>query len=174
MSQKQNSPQQLQIVRRVIIILGFAFGLFWANRGYNLKITHETILNWPSVPATIIQHDLYEQKASSGSKMRIAAPFTPLWTYTYKIDNQEYTSNSRSYPDAVLLTFKNSREAALEELKKYPLGQTVTIFYNPLAFNETIIEKWPRDTKKEYFYYSLGAVIFIISLAVPWLLQKKN
>ncbi len=174
MNQNQSHPKGSTALKIVLLLFGAGLGSFLANIGYQLNRNYDSIQTWPSVTATITQHEVFEQKPSPGSKMRIPAPFTPQWTYTYLVDEQEYTSHSRSFPDATILTFKPTREEALNELNKYPIGQPVTIFYNPSAFNETILEKWPRNSSKEYIFYGLGLTVFLISLFVPRLLIKKN
>ena len=100
-----------------LVLVGFGVGgVNWVIRDGTPGLASRS---WPPVPATVLAGTL---KKSYGRN----AGWTPNITFSFSINGKRYFSNRFSFPTT---SYPRTRAEAI--LRHYPVGQTVTAYYNP-------------------------------------------
>jgi len=103
-------------------------------------------LSWPNVPGTVIESEMDQYRDEEDGRM-----YRAIVVYEYSLDGGEFESDrisldgNFSTPDRTLI---------FETLKKYPVDQQVTVFYNPASPAESALE--PGTSTGGYIVYGLG------------------
>lgn len=155
-----SSKQKLMNI--IVFLVSIALAQFFASLGYREISAFEHVSTWKETQATISAHSIHQIPLRSGAKYIRRDRWTPVWFYEFKINSEFFRSNSISYSDAKILTYKDSKEKAENILNTHPIGAIVTIYYNPDNPSETIIEKWPLDKEKRTTYYFFAIMSFIL------------
>lgn len=163
-----------KLINIIIFLLSVALTLFFASLGYRETSAFEHVSTWNETQATITAHTIHQVPLRSGAKYIRRDRWTPVWFYEFKINSGYFKSNSMSYSDAKILTYKESKEKAENILNTHPIGTIVTIYYNPDNPAETIIEKWPFDKEKRTTYYFFAIMSFILINSVIFLNKRSK
>lgn len=132
------------VVVSLLIILYQLFLLF--------KISQSK--NWKEADGEIISSDLVV--TSKGDNNTV---FRARITYHYIVENNKYVSRRIYYGDRLSSSFKNIYN---KQLKKYPIGQKIKVFYNPLNNNESVVER--RVTTEVVYMLIVNLVAFFVGL----------
>lgn len=146
-----------EIISLIVFILGVAL-LIQSLRWYFKS--NET-LRWLSTKGQIIEAEnkVYHSRNTGGYT------YNALIEYKYWINDQEYQS-SRIYFGSSLST-SSKKEKSERLTREYPFGKEVTVFYDPMNKNSSVLEKGVHSEVKTGIALSLiliivGIVLFVI------------
>ncbi len=88
--------------------------------------------SWPSVEGKILSHDI---RMDSGDDYTF---YLPQVTYTYQIQDQEFTGKRISFGSAP--SFKKIFKAE-KLLEQFPINSLVTVYYDPEKPQESVIQQ---------------------------------
>ena len=126
-----------------IIILSFFIlaGLFATIWGWRIITEAKKNLVWPTTPGTI-------SKLQASSQ---ADDLLPLIEFSYSVNEKEY-QRTLSFPNSV----SPSQELTKQYLKKYPLGSSVEVSYDPEFPEDATIE--PGLANGDWFVFAIGII----------------
>ncbi|MBL8077725.1 MAG: DUF3592 domain-containing protein [Anaerolineales bacterium] len=115
-----------------ILILG-GIGFFLYRRSQQSNAYRQTAQTWPSTTGAVILSTL--QSRRSGRSHSIV----PVVGYQYSVNGQTFTSQTIKAGEQ----FMNVRIAgqAQATVARYPVGATVTVYYNPSNPSESALER---------------------------------
>jgi hypothetical protein len=119
------------IILPILILAGTAFFIY--RRSQQSNTYRQTAQTWPSTSGTVLISTL--QSRRSGKSHSIY----PVVGYQYTVDGQTYTSQTIKAGDQ----FMNIRVSgqAQATVARYPVGSTVTVYYNPANPSESALER---------------------------------
>jgi hypothetical protein len=143
-----------------MIFLGV--GLWMINKGMQSE-------NWDKGTATITSSEI--EKTESRSKdvqgfTRTSTSFSVRVTYAYTVEGSNYEGNTVGFGTMS----HNERSDAQEELKFYPKGKTIEVYYDPENPSDSVLKKgvfWPM-----YIMISIMIIILIGSIWASFVLPK--
>jgi len=143
-----------------IIFLGF--GLWAINKGMQSE-------DWDKGTATVLKSNI--EKSESKSKdargfTRTSTSYSVRVTYSYTVEGNNYEGNTVGFGTMS----HNERSDAQEELKSYPQGKTIDVYYNPENPSDSVLKKgvfWPM-----YIVIAIMLVILIGSIWASFALTK--
>ena len=143
-----------------MIFLGV--GLWMINKGMQSE-------NWDKGTATITSSEI--EKTESRSKdaqgfTRTSTSFSVRVTYAYIVEGSNYEGNTVGFGTMS----HNERSDAQEELKSYPKGKTIEVYYDPENPSDSVLKKgvfWPM-----YIMISIMIIILIGSIWASFALPK--
>ena len=143
-----------------MIFLGV--GLWMINKGMQSE-------NWDKGTATITSSEI--EKTESRSKdaqgfTRTSTSFSVRVTYAYTVEGSNYEGNTVGFGTMS----HNERSDAQEELKSYPKGKTIEVYYDPENPSDSVLKKgvfWPM-----YIMISIMIIILIGSIWASFALPK--
>jgi hypothetical protein len=166
-----------------LIVGGLAASFYgWRNVSRSLACT-----DWPSVDGKIIESGVEEERTRHSGSAKKDAPlnqktYRPKITYSYKVDEQEYTGSRIAYGDHGFIgkskkitingvTYRNSnfeaKAAAQKIAKHYHTGKKISVFYMPDNPRESLLE--PGFSYKVFAWPLVGIVMFVIGVFIGWL-----
>lgn len=139
-----------------LIFLVVGIGLAWWGKG--MLNDAKASKSWPSVQGRVMESSLvsYKSTSGSGSKKRKTTMYKPQITYQYTVDGNKLTGNKVSMGDYG----SSSTSHAKKVMKKYPVGATVKVFYDPEVPVDSVLE--PGATLVSYVPFGFGLVFAII------------
>ena len=143
-----------------MIFLGV--GLWMINKGMQSE-------NWDKGTATITSSEI--EKTESRSKdaqgfTRTSTSFSVRVTYAFTVEGSNYEGNTVGFGTMS----HNERSDAQEELKSYPKGKTIEVYYDPENPSDSVLKKgvfWPM-----YIMISIMIIILIGSIWASFALPK--
>ncbi len=126
-------------------------------------------MSWPTVVGEVTRSELkietHSIRTRSSNGIRGSAKediYTPLIDYTFEVDGKEFQGNRTKAIRGGNLADRASVEATL---KKYPVGQSVTVSYNPTDPEQCLLEpgSWGG------FLVMLGLSLFLIIVSCAML-----
>jgi hypothetical protein len=143
-----------------MIFLGV--GLWMINKGMQSE-------NWDKGTAAITSSEI--EKTESRSKdaqgfTRTSTSFSVRVTYAYTVEGSNYEGNTVGFGTIS----HNERSDAQEELKSYPKGKTIEVYYDPENPSDSVLKKgvfWPM-----YIMISIMIIILIGSIWASFALPK--
>lgn len=134
----------------ILLLLGIIFSVVGGGMafliGRPMVDTAEASLSWPNVPGAVIESEMDQYEDQENGRM-----YRAIVVYVYSLDGGEFESD-RIWPDGNFST--SDRTVIFETLKKYPVGQKVTVFYNPVSPAESALE--PGTSTGGHIVYALG------------------
>lgn len=137
------APTILLLLGGIFSVVGYGMAFFI---GQPMLDTAEASLSWPNVPGTVIESEIDQYDDEKEGRM-----YRAIVVYEYSLDGGGFES------DRIWLNgnFSSSdRTLIFETLKKYPVDQQVTVFYNPASPAESALE--PGTSTGGYIVYGLG------------------
>ncbi len=125
-------------------IFGIASGIVASAKSFRMR-------RWRAAPGRVTSSDIDPGTLSA-----------PRWEIEY-----EYTVDGRAYiGDRVALAQRRRHgyEDAMEQLRRYPQGQSVEVFYDPRDPAQSVLEK--DDAIGGYIAMGVGLVILLIALFI--------
>jgi len=112
----------------VFVMLGmFAAGIVMiAWGGYEIKGSRESG-SWPNVQGTITSSDV-SKRITRDSNHRKRTTYYPKVGFQYQVDGRRYASSRIAFGTG---DTGGSAKWARKVVNKYPVGKTVTVYYNP-------------------------------------------
>lgn len=111
---------------------------------------------WPSVEGTVLKS--FVLGTGGGSSM-------PSVEFQYDVSGKTYQSESIWMGHAVGLPGRERSEAVV---RRYPVGERVTVFYDPANNERAVLERGVHGTTLFFFYF--GGAFFAGGL-IMWLLR---
>ena len=136
-----------------MIFLGF--GLWAINKGMQSE-------NWDKGTATITSSRIEKKESRSKDAQgftKTSTSYSVRVEYTYTVKGSNYEGNTVGFG----IISHNERSDAQEELKSYPKGKTIDVYYDPENPSDSVLKKgvfWPM--------YIVIAVMVIILLGSIW------
>ncbi len=94
---------------------------------------------WPSVPGTIVASGISTSTDTNrGRPGSHATEYDVGLRYDYVVDGMPYTGNRI----AIRGTSYSSPSSAQRELQRYPVGQTVNVYYNPQDPEQSVLKPY--------------------------------
>ena len=146
MTNKKGSPITTLIVGVMLII-----GAWLTYTHFSIPMAEEAKASesWPGAPGVITKSDV-QQSVDDGKTMYAAEI-----SYDFTVENKYYTGNRIS------LTSGNSKTSSLREVKKdlrkYPVGEKVTVYYDPELPNNAVLQ-----TGADFFTYIIKYAPFLL------------
>ena len=136
-----------------LIFLGF--GLWAINKGMQSE-------NWDKGTARVTSSEI--EKTENRSKdaqgfTRTSTSFSVRVQYTYTVEGSSYEGNTIGFGTMS----HNEKSDAQEELKSYPKGKTIVVYYDPENPGDSVLKKgvfWPM--------YIVIAVMVIVLIGSIW------
>ena len=136
-----------------MIFLGV--GLWMINKGIQSE-------NWDKGTATITSSEI--EKTESRSKdaqgfTQTSTSYSVRVTYAYTVEGNNYEGNTVGFGTMS----HNERTDAQEELKSYPQGKSIDVYYDPENPSDSVLKKgvfWPM--------YILIAIMLVILVGSIW------
>ena len=134
----------------ILLLLGVIFSVVGSGMafliGQPMLDKADASLSWPNVPGTVIESEMDQYEDEEDGRM-----YRAIVVYRYSLDGGEFESDRISLGG----NFSTSdRTFIFETLKKYPVDQQVTVFYNPASPAESALE--PGTSTGGYIVYGLG------------------
>jgi hypothetical protein len=143
-----------------LIFLGF--GLWAINKGMQSE-------NWDKGTARVTSSEI--EKTENRSKdaqgfTRTSTSFSVRVQYTYTVEGSCYEGNTIGFGTMS----HNEKSDAQEELKSYPKGKTIVVYYDPENPSDSVLKEgvfWPM-----YIVIVVMVIIFIGSIWASFALTK--
>ncbi len=116
----------------IFAVIFFAVG-FFSWKYFTQPIAEEAAASkeWPSVEGVITHSELIKSRDSDGNDMYSASVH-----YDYSVDNNNYSDSGIRVSDSRTSVKSNVKKT----LKKYAVGTTVTVYYDPEFPNTAVLE----------------------------------
>jgi hypothetical protein len=113
--------------------------------------------NWPSVQGAVLSSEIITRTEREPDSHFDDYYYTPKVSYNYTVNGNGHTSDR--------IAFIVSEEVVKNEVQKiidnYPVGKTVTVYYNPDNPSEAVLEPGIKDSGS-MICGTTGSLIFII------------
>jgi len=160
MATKKNSLFATLIIG-IVLIVGSWF--FYTNVSAPMTQEAEASKNWPNASG-VVTHSEIKQSTSDGQTMYASAI-----KYSFTVENNPYTGNRIS------LTSGNTKTSNIRSVKKtlqkYPVGQKVTVYYDPELPHNALLQTG-ADTFTSIIKYAPFLLGFLGVLMLLQLLKK--
>jgi hypothetical protein len=113
--------------------------------------------NWPIAEGRVVVSRITKWKNPEGDY------FSPDILYEYKVDGILYSSSKLALLDSIDTTTEQiSLKKTMDVVSRYPIGQTVQVYYKPENPNFAVLEPGPRTG--HWVMLGVGAFLFIMTL----------
>ena len=141
-------------------------GLVWW--GWTILQNARASADWPIVEGRITRSLVDHSTDAEGGDS-----YSPEVTFVYVADGRSYEGRTIKFGE----NSYSSERKAQEILSHYPMGQTVTVFYDPAHPDKAVLE--PGVSGGSYIVLSIGVLFVLIAFVTPififirYLLGKK-
>lgn len=124
---------------------------------------------WETVQGTILKSDIKKNESTTRDAKgfrRTKTSYIVTVNYFFEIDDNRYEGNTISFGNVS----HSERSDAQNELKSYPKGKEVKVYFNPEDPDDSVLKKgvvWPM-----WIVIGIGAVILFVSLLASIFLPK--
>jgi hypothetical protein len=135
------------------------FGLVGAGLsywGWTILQDARASATWPTAAGVVTSSEVDRSTDAEGGDS-----YSPEVDYQYQVDGQTITNNQIKFGE----NSYSSRRKAEEIAANYPLGQQVTVYYEPERPTNAVLE--PGVSAGSYIVISIGALFLLISLIIP-------
>ncbi|MCH9654050.1 MAG: DUF3592 domain-containing protein [Planctomycetes bacterium] len=151
---------RFQDVRRFMMVF---FGAIFIIVGY--LVTYEMGLplieqakaskNWPTTAGLVLKSKVISHRKNNSS----SSTYTAKVSYHYEVKGAQFESETVWFGGDISTSNKSM---ARETVKKFPVDQKVTVYYNPEDPEIAVLE--PGVFKTTYFYYLFGWVFLGVGI----------
>jgi hypothetical protein len=141
-------PLWLVVVSLIVAVAGSSL-VFWSSEKLSY---HRMLENWPTAEGTVVLSEVIGERATR-----------PNIVYKYTVDSTEHLDSSSLH----MPPFggrKSKHHAASEMASMYPVGKKLSVFYNPIQPDMSVIK--PAPPWEVYGQLGLGAFLFGLGLFV--------
>lgn len=120
--------------------------------------------NWSSATGEIVDNKIVESTHTNRKHQRIKVLSVEV-SYEYTANGQPYTGTVKK------LAERENNSKALHDylLQQYPIGSSLSVFYNPEKPNQSTIQK---GLPEEYSYIALTLLACLAVMTYAWLSQR--
>ncbi|MEQ1829414.1 MAG: DUF3592 domain-containing protein [Pirellula sp.] len=130
-------------------------------------------LSWPTAVGKVTRSELktetqkFRTRSSDGIRRSATEDiFTPMIDYTFEVDGKEFQGTRLTSVRGGTL---GDRASVEERLRKYPIGKSVTVSYNPIDPEQCLLEPGSWGGFLLLFALSLFLIVFSCAmLFVAW------
>ena len=158
---RNNVGSCFQTMFLFLVFLAVGAGLSWW--GWTILQNARGSADWPSVEGQITRSQIEHSTDAEGGDS-----YSPEVTFVY------VAADDRSHEGRTIKFGENSygsERKAQEILSRYPLGQTVTVFYDPENPDKAVLE--PGVSGGSYIVLGIGVLFVLIALMVPIFVMIK-
>lgn len=137
MSENLSQGLILLICGGAVLIGTAALGFFLIAYSQRSRQLAQVSQRWPQAQGQIVRAEV-EMSVSHDSDGRSIQRYYPMVEYAYTMGGQTYTSRRIAF--GATNTYGRVAEAA-RELARYPLGQSVPVYYDPARPTEAVLER---------------------------------
>lgn len=135
----------------IFLLLGV--GLAWW--GWTIVQDARASAAWPTVEGRVTRSEVDESSDADGGDS-----YSPEVTYTYQVDDQAYENSTIKFGE----NSYSSRRRAEAIVANYPVGERVTVSYDPNAPGRSVLE--PGVTAGSFIVMGVGAVFVVVSVLI--------
>lgn len=171
MASRRVNPVVTMIIGILFIVGGF-FALKYGQKSIN---TAKASTDWPSVQGVVAHSEVVRSRDSDGDTTYKAEVI-----YDYVVNGESLESNKRRIGAT---SSSSNSSGAYKVTRKYPKASDVTVYYNPEAPEEAVLEPGVFIESKILWYVGLvlmiigvlmaGGIIFKILLVGGFLIAKR-
>ncbi len=122
----------ITLIALAVLIVAAAF---WYSYSYNKK-KNVAVANWSSTTGIItVASIVRESQRDADSDISIS--YTPHVNYSYEALGQKLTGKRIAYKNMISTTQKYAQTA----IDAYPVGKTVTVYYDPRNPSDSVLER---------------------------------
>jgi hypothetical protein len=126
--------------------------LYW---GWTILQNARASASWPSAQGQIVNSYVSHSTDSEGGDS-----YSPEVTFEYTVNDQRYQDTRIKFGE----NSYSSNNRAQEVVNRYPIGQTVAVYYDPAEPETAVLE--PGVTSGSYIVIGIGAIFVLVSLVV--------
>jgi hypothetical protein len=144
------------------IIVGIAFllvGIVLLFAGLQTRKKALAAQKWPTVSGKITSATLEEDRSVDRETHRTSVSYVPTIQYQYQVGDSSLVGNRIGFSKTGY-----DYNTATKKLAQYPLDAPVTVFYNPLAPNESVLN---TSTKGSIVLIIISIVVIVIGIVIP-------
>ncbi len=129
-------------------------GLSWW--GWTIVRNARASADWPTAQGQITASEIEHSTDSDGDDV-----YTPHVSYTYQANGLSYENFTIKFGE----TSYGDESTALEVLSRYPVGQAVTVHYDPADPDRAVLEAGVSGGS--YIVISIGLIFVVVSFLPP-------
>ena len=139
----------------------FFFGLFFtvgaglAYWGWTVLQKAQASTTWPSVQGEILASDVNYWSDEDGDY------YQPEVTFEYTVADRRYEASRINFSSD---TSYNTNDDAQAVTNRYPVGQTIPVYYDPTEPDTAVLE--PGATAGSYLLLGIGGFFILLSLII--------
>ncbi|NJN44561.1 MAG: DUF3592 domain-containing protein [Anaerolineae bacterium] len=141
----------LQSLAITFIFLVIGAGLSWW--GWTILQNARSSSSWPATQGQITESTLDHSTDAEGGDS-----YSPEVTYTYQVNGIFYENGTIKFGE----NSYSSQRKAQEILNRYPVGQMVSVYYDPDKPGRAVLE--PGVSGGSYIVFGIGVLFVLISL----------
>lgn len=154
----ENAKSNAGILIAVLLVFGLVLGGFGIYR-YNIG---KESSKWPSVQGKITYAHAQSRRVKKQNQ------YIPSIKYTYNVKGKTYTGTRITASDEYQKTLSGAKDI----LKKYPVSEAVSVYYNPREPGTSLLE---AGLAKNVFVLIVAAVAcFFLAIAIFVSAMKKS
>ncbi|EDL57734.1 DUF3592 domain-containing protein [Gimesia maris] len=146
-----NRDRMQRVGRKFIIFLGFIFlmvGYVMAyQKGLPLLEQARASTSWPVTTGEVLKSEVKSHRSSNSNSSTYSAHVV----YHYQIEGKNFEAQTVWFGSDISTS---DRSLAQNTVKKYPVKQSVNVYYDPLHPEAAVLE--PGVFKTTWFYYLFG------------------
>lgn len=139
------------IVTFIFLIIGGALVLW----GLNILGDARASASWPIAEGKVVSSQVEHSTDSEGGDS-----YQPKVNYTYSVAGVPYSGRQIKFGE----NSYSSRRQAEEIANRYPVGDSVAVYYEPENPEKTALE--PGVTAGSYIVFGIGAIFVLVSLVL--------
>jgi hypothetical protein len=124
--------------------------------GWTIVRNARASAEWPTAEGRISSSEIEHSTDSEGDD-----DYTPRVSYTYQVNGLSYENFTIKFGE----TTYSSERTALEILARYPVGQAVSVHYDPTNPDRAVLEA--GVTGGSYIVLSIGVIFVFVSMLPP-------
>ncbi len=135
-----------------LVLIGL--GIMLIRKHTKSKQKAAEALNWPTVLGRVTRSEI--ERSESTDEDGTSYSYTPKIEYVYQVLGQDYNSKQVAFGG---FSSTGSKKPAEKVVYKYPLNDSVTVFYNPANPHEAVLEQTVGSGAKGSL---IGGIILIV------------
>ena len=136
-----------------LIFFGVGVGLsYW---GWTILQDARASASWPSVQGQVTSSVVDRSTDSEGG-----TSYSPEVDYEYTVNDQRFSADRIKFGE----NSYSSRRQAEDVVARYPVGQTVAVYYDPVEPETAVLE--PGVSSGSYIVIGIGAIFVLVSLVI--------
>lgn len=160
----------------IVLLLGGIFTLVFGGIGVVFFLKYllakrkaDASLAWPSTMG-IIETSTITSNTSTDSDGISSTTYAPIVVYSYSVMGSDFHSKRVGFG----LDMSGSQSGAASVMSRFPVGKTVTVFYNPDNPGEAVLEHTVINNFTTIILFSVfGGVGIIAFLVSVWVLVSR-